>query len=83
MDISKAKLLQGSCAKKKLQPLKKYRFEGGSRVKNTSCAYLIEFFLTNLTIFVSSKNSQYFSRYRVGRAAKMTVFGPKSGLKSM
>ena len=54
---------------------------GGSRVKNISLAYFIEFFLTNSTLFASSKNSKYFPSNRVGRAAKIVIFGPKNGLK--
>ena len=54
---------------------------GGSRVKNISWAYFIEFFLTNSTLFVSSKNSKYFSSNRVRRAAKIVICRPKNGLK--
>ena len=61
--------------------LKGYGGRGGSRVKNISWAYFIEFFLTISTLFVPSKNSKYFPRNRVRRATKMAIFKPKNGLK--
>ena len=50
----------------------------GSRVKISSWAYMIEFFLPNLMVLVSSKNSKYFSRKRTKRARENPIFGPNN-----
>ena len=54
-----------------LRAQKELRWEGGSRVKNTSWAYTIENFTLILMVFRKRKNSKYFSRYRKKRPAKI------------
>ena len=57
--------------------------EGGQGSKVQVVPILIEFFLMNSTVFVSSKNSKYFLRYRVKMPGENDHFQTQIGLKSM
>ena len=50
---------------------------GGQGSKIQVVPILIEFFLMNSTVFVSSKNSKYFLRYRVKRLGENDHFRTK------
>ena len=59
----------------------KARGGGGSGVKKTSCAHLIEFFPLISELFQKCENSKYFSKYSAKRRAKMVSGGGQTRLK--